>query len=329
MSAPDDFLRRASDATNAEGGAAGATAFSVVICTRNRARLVAQAIASVLAQAYPVSRFELIVVDNGSTDGTAGVLDRCLDGARVPVTRDVERTPGVSAARNRGALLARHDHVAFLDDDATAVPGWLAAFDEAIRRDGASVVGGRVEPVVEPGVVAPPWWQEADIRGLFGLDHGAAVGGARIARIRWPLWLGGGNCVYAKAVLRDAGGFRADLGPTGRRRRVAEDIDLNVRLERAGVPVHYAHDAVIHHLVTAERLARGAIWRRAYWAGRTDAAARALVTGRSTGMSVPRLLRSAIRYAGRPQRTVAMCRLAYDAGFLLESRAAGAGEGMS
>jgi glycosyltransferase involved in cell wall biosynthesis len=296
------------------------TAFSVVICTRNRARLIERSIASVFAQAYPRSCIELIVIDNGSTDGTAAVLDRCLAQAPIPVTRDLEQRAGVSAARNRGAELARFEHVAFLDDDAAAAPRWLAAYDEAIRAHGAVVVGGRVEPVPEEGIEPPPWWSEGDIRGLFGLDHGTSVGGASVARIQWPLWLGGGNCVYTKAVLARAGGFRTDLGPTGRQRRVAEDIDLNVRLERAGVPVYYAHEAVIHHLVTADRLSRRSIWRRAYWAGRTDAAARGLVTGAVRRMSVSRFLRTAVGYARKRDRTVSICRLAYDAGYLLQSR---------
>jgi len=303
------------------------TAFSVVICTRNRAHLLERSIRSVLAQEYPPSLFELIVIDNGSTDATAAVIDRSLAGAPVRVLRDLERRPGVSVARNRGAELAQHDHVAFLDDDAAAVPGWLAAYDVAVRLHGATVVGGRVEPVIAAGVQAPAWWSEWDIRGLFGLDHREPVGGRSVAEIRWPLWLGGGNCVYAKAVFQRAGGFRTDLGPTGRRRRVAEDIDLNVRLERAAVPVYYAHDAVIQHLVTADRLSRRSIWRRAYWAGRTDAATRALVTGQVKRMPVARLVRAAIRSVGKPAWTLSVCRLAYDAGYLLQSRAVTAARG--
>lgn len=294
--------------------------FSVVVCTRNRAHLVARSIASVFAQCYPRSRYELIVVDNGSTDGTADVLDRCLADAPVPVTRCFEPQSGVSRARNRGAGLARYDHVAFLDDDAVALPGWLAAYDTAIRRSGARVVGGRVVPVIEHGVEPPPWWGEDDLRGLFGLDHRASLRGTSIARIAWPLWLGGGNCVYEIQVLREAGGFRSDLGPTGQRRRIAEDIDLNVRLERAAVAIWYAHDAVIEHLVTATRLSRRSMLQRAYWAGRTDAAARALIDGRVTAMPVRRLLGRAIGCIARPGKTASLCRIAYDAGFVLQGR---------
>jgi glycosyltransferase involved in cell wall biosynthesis len=302
------------------------TAFSVVICTRNRSRLVARAIRSAFEQDYPRAQFELVVIDNGSTDETSAVLERCLAAAPVKVTRFREARPGIAACRNRGAGLARNEYVAFLDDDATAVPSWLSAFDAVIRGHGATVVGGPVEPVVEDSASVPSWWYEWDIRGLFGLDHREAIGGQSVARIAWPLWLGGGNCVYAKAVLARAGGFRADLGPTGQRRRVAEDIDLNVRLERAGVPIYYAHDALIHHLVTAERLSRRSIWRRAYWAGRTDAATRAIATGEIKRLPLSRLVRAAVRYARQPAWTLSMCRLAYDTGYAMESRS-GPGKG--
>jgi glycosyltransferase involved in cell wall biosynthesis len=305
------------------------TCFSVAICTRNRHRLLERSIASVFAQEYPPALFELIVIDNDSTDGTASVIDRCLASTPIRVSRHLERRRGISTSRNKAAELAHFEYIAFLDDDAAAAPGWLAAYDAAVRLHGATVVGGRVEPVIERGIEAPRWWSDGDIRGLFGLDHARSVGGQSVARIRWPLWLGGGNCVYAKAVLQAAGGFRTDLGPTGRRRRMAEDIELNLRLERAAVPVYYAHDAVIHHLVTADRLSRRSMWQRAYWAGRTDAAAQAFVTGRVKQMPPSRLLRTAMAVMRAPARTVPLCRFAYDAGYALQSRTATFGKGVT
>jgi glycosyltransferase involved in cell wall biosynthesis len=298
------------------------TPFSVVICTRNRARVLERCIDSVFAQHYPPWLFELIVVDNGSTDGTPSLLDRCLAKPPIRMSRHVEGRPGVSASRNTGARAARYDYVAFLDDDAAAVPQWLAAYDAVIRRYGASVIGGRVDPVLEHGVEVPDWWSEADIRGLFGLDHLQALDGQSVATIQWPLWLGGGNSVYRKSVLERHGGFRTDLGPTDRRRRIAEDVELNLRLERAGVPIYYAHDAEIRHFVTGDRLSRRSIWQRAYWAGRTDAAARASIRGQAKRMPVSRLLRSAISVMRMPARTLSVCRLAYDAGYLMQARTA-------
>lgn len=295
--------------------------FSVVISTRNRARLVRRAIESVLAQEYPSAGYELIVIDNGSADSTGELVRRSLARAAIPASYYREERVGVSFARNRGASLARFEYVAFLDDDAEAEPQWLATFAAAIAAHGAVALGGRVEPVVEEGVEAPYWWDDADIRGLFGLDHSEALGCRSVSRIRWPLWLGGGNAVYSRRLLGEFA-FRTDMGPVGRRRRVAEDIDLNIRLERAGVPLYYAHDAVIRHVVTADRLTARFIRRRAYWAGRTDAAARALLGEGADRGSFRGWTRAALRTLAMPEppRTMSSFRLAYSAGYLLGSR---------
>jgi glycosyltransferase involved in cell wall biosynthesis len=95
---------------------------SVVLATYNRAALLPRAIASVLAQAG--ARFELIVVDDASTDGTPACL-AALDDPRIRVIR-AERNLGPSGARNRGLVAARGDIVAFLDSDDTYRPGRLA-----------------------------------------------------------------------------------------------------------------------------------------------------------------------------------------------------------
>jgi glycosyltransferase involved in cell wall biosynthesis len=298
------------------------TRFSVVICTRNRARLLERAIESVLAQRYPAHLYEVIVVDNGSTAPVRAVCEHHRRSAAVLLAYYVEERAGVAFARNLGAARAQYEYVAFLDDDATACPGWLAEFDRAIRLYGALVVGGRVDPVIETGIELPRWWSEWDIRCLFGLDHGRALGGQPVSRIHWPLWLGGGNSVYSKKVLEKFGFFRTDLGPTGRRRRVAEDIDLNVRLQHAGMPIYYAHHAVIQHLVTADRLKRRHLWRRAYWSGRTDAGASAILNSRMKPATVSQLAGVALRLllSREPQRTILGCRLANYAGRLVQSR---------
>lgn len=298
-----------------------ATTFSVAVCTHNRVSFLAGAIESVLAQDYPRDRFELIVIDNASTDGTHPLVERYAESAPIPVSYELEPRLGTALARNRAAESARNEYVAYLDDDTIADPGWLAAFDAAIREHGARVAGGPVEPVLEPGVDAPVWWGEGEVQAIFGLDHSERLAEEPAVPIRWPLWLGAGNSVYAKRLLVDHGGFRADFGPQGKTYRVAEDIDLNIRLERAGVTIWYARDARIKHRITGDRMTRRHLWRRAYSAGLTDAAAWALL-GRAPSMAgVPRLARAALRMliSPEPARTVAGCRVAYFYGRLRQS----------
>lgn len=292
--------------------------FSVVICTRNRAAFLADAIRSVLDQQYPADRYELLVVDNGSSDDTAAVVAPFLTASAVPVSYLREPRLGVSFARNLGIARSRHDYVAYLDDDIVAGPTWLAALDAAIRGHGARAVGGRIEAVLEPSCAAPEWWRDGNVRTLFGLDHSRHLMGATVAAIRWPLWLATGNSAYARALLIELGGFRTDFGPRGRRRHVAEDIHLNLQLERAGVPLYYAHEAWVRHRVTAEQLSRRSVWRRTHWSGVTAAVAAAMLDRPSAAARPAALAGAAIRLliARDPARTIAGCRLAHGLGYL-------------
>lgn len=116
-------------------------AFSVIIPTYQRATVLPRAVASVLAQTW--TDFELLVVDDGSTDHTPRYLES-LDDPRVRPLRQENR--GVCAARNRGLREARAPWVTFLDSDDEAEPEWLASFREVARRERVGIVtaGARV-----------------------------------------------------------------------------------------------------------------------------------------------------------------------------------------
>lgn len=103
--------------------------FSIVVPLYNKAAYAAEAVASVLAQTGPA--LEVIVVDDGSTDGGAQTLAPLAD-ARLRLVH--QSNAGVSVARNRGIDLARGEFVGFLDADDIQLPGHLAALDEARRR---------------------------------------------------------------------------------------------------------------------------------------------------------------------------------------------------
>lgn len=293
------------------------TFFSVVICTRDRAAFLGDAIRSVRDQQYPKDRYELLVVDNDSRDATRAVVAPHLAAGEPSVSYYCERRLGVSFARNLGLAHSRGDYVAYLDDDVIAGPGWLAALDQAIRAHGALVVGGRIEAVLEPASAAPPWWCDDHVRDLFGLDHARRLGGHRVAAIAWPLWLGTGNSAYARSLLARFGGFRTDFGPKGARRHVAEDIHLNLRLERARVPIYYAHDAWVRHRVTPAQLTRRSLWRRTYWSGVTQAVAAAMLEQPTNAARSWHIAGAAVRLltAREPRRTLAGCRLAFGLGY--------------
>ena len=293
--------------------------FSVVICTRNRIRFLEGSIDSLLTQEYPVDRFEVIVIDNGSGDETQTLVERYRLSAPIPVSYHAEVRPGTSFARNLGIEKARCEFVAFLDDDTIASPGWLAAFETAVREYAALAGGGPVMPVLDPVIELPIWWDQ--VKNLFGFDHSYLHPGQSIVGIRWPLWLGGCNCFYSRRLLQLHGAFHTDCGPVGQRYRVAEDIDLNVRLERAGIPIYYVADAWIRHRITADRLSNRYLWRRMFCAGVTDAHAWALLNSHQAPPAFLQLARAALRTAlgGSGFSNVRGFNLGYPLGYLVKS----------
>src|SRR4051812_42731918 len=101
---------------------------SVVIATRNRADRLRQALDSLERMSPPnMFSWELIVVDNGSTDGTRQVVNDCEARMMLPLRYLIEPRHGKSAALNAGVRAATGDVVAFTDDDCVMSPGWLTA----------------------------------------------------------------------------------------------------------------------------------------------------------------------------------------------------------
>src|SRR5713226_9622239 len=117
---------------------------SVVICTRNRAQLLERALASVADQEFARTDYEILVVDNGSTDRTQEVVKQFPDARYL-----YEGEAGLCIARNAGWREAKGRYVAFFDDDATALPGWLAAIRDGFASASplVGIVGGPVRPI--------------------------------------------------------------------------------------------------------------------------------------------------------------------------------------
>lgn len=219
---------------------------TVVMCTRNRAASLEDALASVLACDYP--RFEVIVVDNASTDDSTVTYVTGLRDPRVRVL--TEPVPGLSFARNTGVLAALGDVVAFTDDDVVVDPKWLLWFGRAVRS--ASAVGC-VTGLVPGGELRTPeqyWfdtqmsWSNNLARQVFDIARPPV--GNKLFPFQVGLYGTGANFAMPRSVIIDLGGFDEALGvgsPTG----AGEDIDMFLRVVAAGQLLVYEPAAIVWH----------------------------------------------------------------------------------
>lgn len=175
--------------------------FSVVIPLYNKEKSVGRAIESVLAQTH--TDFELIVVDDGSTDGGAAVAETYKD-ERLRVIR--QSNAGVSAARNAGIAAAAGEFVAFLDADDVWLPGYLALMRELISRFPAAGVYASAYESIGAGGVSACYAGGTE----FENERYALIGDYFAASIHRCL-LTASSVVVRKKVFSEAGGFNTAL----------------------------------------------------------------------------------------------------------------------
>ena len=201
-------------------------AVTVVIVTRNRASRLAAALRALRAQTLPRSAFEVVVVDDGSTDATPKVLS--AEAAEdVLDLRPVRRSEagGAALARNDGWQAARGRLVAFTDDDCTPLPGWLEAGLSAWDENPERFVQGMTTPAPDEMDAMGPFSYSYDLRWLA---HEAPTC----------------NIFYPGALLERLGGFDVDafIG-------WGEDTDLAWRARALGAEPVYEEQAHVHHAV--------------------------------------------------------------------------------
>jgi glucosyl-dolichyl phosphate glucuronosyltransferase len=232
---------------------------SAVVCTRDRATWLTETLNSLLDQSLPQKEYEIIVVDNGSSDDTRAAVGSL----RGEVCYFHEPIVGLSHARNRGVREARADFVAFIDDDAIAAPEWLESLHDAFQgQPRPSAIGGRIELTpTDDRVLRLP----SNARGFLGeLDLGSEP-----KPIAYPVVPIGLNMAIRRQVLLELDGFSPRLGRQGTSLLSNEEIEFFLRLQDSGGIVLYEPRALVRHRVSPERLTARWQLRRSFAQGRS------------------------------------------------------------
>ncbi len=249
--------------------------FSVIICTRNRSRYLADALRTLSSQTYPREQFEIIIVDNGSNDGTQQTVEN-FHAARLTTKYVYEPQIGLSHARNCGAEAARGEVVIYIDDDVLTEQNWLAEIARVYLNSESEImcVGGNIQLLWENG--DRPNWLPVILDGYLGSTTEL---GNDLCFLPPPLYPHGGNLSVRRSALEKIGGFSPQLGRVGTNLLSNEEAGLCNEIRSRGGEVWYNPAAVVHHRVQANHINRRRLLRRAYWQGISDILVEELQTG--------------------------------------------------
>jgi glycosyltransferase involved in cell wall biosynthesis len=195
------------------------TRISVVIATKDRAEYLHRTLVSLEAQAG-APRFEIVVVDNGSTDTTAAVVEQRRTRAPFTVNYVTEPQPNRAKARNRGVEAATGEYLLFCDDDVQAPSGWIAAH--------AAAHGGTHEYVVNGPILNVPSYERRPRPSVANYSRA---------------FLCTCNVSVSKRAFVSVGGFDEAFELYG-----WEDTELGLRLRRSGTRWRFAWDAYLWHI---------------------------------------------------------------------------------
>jgi glycosyltransferase involved in cell wall biosynthesis len=233
-------------------------------CTYNRADRLDRLVAVMREQACPIP-FEILAVNNNSTDDTATVLARLAQLPGPTLRWVTEPVQGIVAARNRAIEESlASDIMVFIDDDETPLPGILDAAADAILDEGAQCAGGRIE--MDFSHHPRPAWMGDELLGfLAAVDHGPDA--FWIEDSSTPIWTA--NVAYDMRLFRDDPELRFDKRYDRKGNAIGggEDaIMLRTLLERR-VRIRYCPGMAVLHAVEPWRLTRGYFLKLHYRAG--------------------------------------------------------------
>jgi glycosyltransferase involved in cell wall biosynthesis len=274
---------------------------TVLICTYNRAERLAETLDSLRRQEPTPGAWDVLIVDNNSTDRTAEVVQSLALAFPVPLRYLLEPQQGKSYALNAGLRSISTDIVLFTDDDVRVAPDWVRVGMDALERNpDIDYIGGPVRPIW--GAAPPPWFPATN-GNLWGtvavLDYGPLPFEFE-SRHRVPI---GANMAARRRLVEQAGGFSTALGRTGRALLGQEQAEFFYRTRRLGARGRYIPEMWLEHHVPASRLTRRYFRRWWWWKGVSRCRLHALHPQTETGVS----LTETPRIAGVPRYLYREC----------------------
>lgn len=231
---------------------------SVVVCTYNRSSLLRNCLASLASQDTAIEQYEVIVVDNCSTDDTDAVIQEFINGHK-NFRCIKENNLGLSHARNRGWKEAVGEYVAYIDDDAIALSNWVAQIIAFTHRSPQVLAFGG--PFEAFSLIPVPRW--------FPPEYGSWSLGEEERPINvGKEWIVGLNMIFKKEVISRFGGFNPNLGMSGDKVSYGEETSLLIKLKKENISVYYVPSIKVRHLIADYKMKLSWLLLSSYKVGR-------------------------------------------------------------
>lgn len=217
---------------------------SVVVSTNNRAHLLHKCLISLINQSIDPQLYEIIVVDNNSTDHTKKLVEVMASNYSTHSFRYyIEKYPGIRSARNFGVTKAKGGYIGFVDDDAQADPNWLNNSMVIIDKYAPAIFGGPISPQYEK---PPPKW--------FKPSYELRTHGNKQQFLFPPKFLSGSNIFVNKKVFNMLNGFDTTIDRQGHIQRFGEETDFQASAHKHKLSVLYSPAVqVINHYTPATK----------------------------------------------------------------------------
>ncbi len=215
---------------------------TVIICTYNRAYLLTETLPTLLQQNISNDRFQILIVNNNSTDNTAVILDGFTNKYNNLLVIE-EKTQGLGYAKNTGMDAATTDWIVYLDDDAKVPNDFVKKALNNINNGNFQCFGGVYLPWYKYG--KPKWFQDKYASNKGKLDEFTTLK---------EDFISGGIMAIKKTVLHKFGGFPTNLGMRGNQIAYGEETLLQIRMRKSGMEIGYDPNWVIFHLVNRYKL---------------------------------------------------------------------------
>ena len=236
---------------------------SVAVCTYNRADILPKCLESLANQTTDKELFEILIIDNNSTDGTKEITaDFCKENQNFRYI--FEEKQGLSHARNRAIEEASGIYIAYIDDDAIADKEWVERIFSVIQNNkDIEAFGGKILPWYN--TEKPKWFKDE-----FGL-HSWGDKHLLLSLQNYPFGLSGSNMIFKKDILEKYSGFSAEYGMTGKKIAFGEESLLFNKMLKNNENVQYFPDLFVYHLVSEKSYSLKNAFRRSIQNGKAIA----------------------------------------------------------